>query len=177
MMEKYNDLPVEAQYVVLVAGSLIGILLLVLLIYIIVLVSRNSGGSSDKVKVPKNLPLTPVVMLEDRESALYERLRAVVDRHEKYSLHAKVSSGAIIGAHANEHPKVVRAISKNFIHDVHDFVVLDEDRRAVAIVELDSDPKDKREEQARRAGIPIFRISDPRISTAEIESRFGSIFR
>ena len=76
-----------------------------------------------------------------------------------------------------EHPKVTKAILKSLIHDAHDFVILDRSRIAVAVIELDSAEDDKREEQARRAGLPIIRVKDPRVSSSEMAKRLSGILK
>ena len=60
---------------------------------------------------------------------------------------------------------------------LHDFVILDRSRIAVAVIELDSAEDDKREEQARRAGLPIIRVKDPRVSSTEMAKRLSGILK
>ncbi len=171
MMEKLQDMPPAAFYIIYGAGALVGLLLLVVLFLVISNAIKGGKGNSNgpRVKVPKNLPITPIQMMSDRESALYERLKVVIKRHPNYSIHAKVGTVALIGVHPHEHEKVIKQIEKKFINDVHDFVILDRGRRAIAIVELDSTAMDIREEQATQAGIPVIRINNPTADPDEIQ--------
>ena len=171
MIDKFNDLPDAAKIVV----GIVAILLLILLAALVILVAAKAG--SKRVKIPKQLQIGAIPIMNDREFALKERLEAIVRQHPNYELHVKMSSRAIIAAWDDLHEKVRRHIESKFIEDSHDFVITDPLGYAVAIIELDSSPRDKREEQARQAGIPIIRVDDPHVEPEDLEVRFKKIFK
>ena len=179
LIEKFNELPQEAQYVIMGAGALIGLLFLILIVVLILSAGKKGGssGRGEKVKVPKRLPVAPVPIMNDREHALYKVLLTAMTSYPNHTVHPKVATTAILGATEDEHPKVVRAIMKNLVHDAHDFVILDRSRIAVAVIELDSTEGDRREEQARQAGLPIIRVKDPRVSSREMAARLSGILK
>ncbi|WP_298843023.1 DUF2726 domain-containing protein [uncultured Salinicola sp.] len=179
LIEKFNELPQEAQYVIMGAGGLIGLLIIILILVVILSATKKEGGSGkpEKVKVPKRLPVAPIPVMNDREHALYKVLVTAMTSFPNHTVHPKVSTAAILGATEEEHPKVTKAILKSLIHDAHDFVILDRSRIAVAVIELDSAEDDKREEQARRAGLPIIRVKDPRVSSSEMAKRLSGILK
>lgn len=179
LITKFNELPENAQYVIYGAGGLIGLLLVVLLIAVILSISKGSrgGDKAEKVKVPKRLPIAPVEIMSDREHALHRVLIAALASFPEHEVHAKVSTVAMLGPRDEEHPKVAKAIMAKLIHDTHDFVIVDRSRFPVAVVELDSQEGDEREEQARRAGLPIVRVKNPRVSSREMAERLKGVLQ
>lgn len=178
MIAKFNELPENAQYVIMGAGGLVG--LLIIIVFIMIIVGMFSGGGSDKegkIKVPKRLPICPIPLLTPNEATLIDALNAVARKHDGHKVYAKVGTQAVIGSRIYEAEKIKKAINKSIIKDVYDFVMFDKEFMPVAIIEFESNEKDKREEQARIAGIPIVRISNPRMHPDEIELRMQSIFK
>lgn len=180
MIEKYNDLPQEAKYVIMGAGGLIALLVVIVLMLVVIraLRSGSSSGSASgpgKVKVPKRLPIAPIPMMNDREHALHRVLLSAIEYFPGYEVHAKVSTMVMLGARKDEHPKVAAAVIKSIEHDAHDFVIVDSLRYPIAVVELDSRENDTREEQARRAGLVIIRVKDPRVSPMDMVERLRSV--
>lgn len=178
LLEKYNDLPENAQYVIMGAGGLIGLLFLVLIVLVLLSAIKGpSAGKGEKVKVPKRLPIAPVPIMNDREHALFQVLSTAMTSFPNHSVYPKVSTSAMFGATDEEHPKVEKAIRKSMVYDAHDFVIIDRSRFPVAVVELDSSEGDRREEQARQAGLPIIRVRDPRVSSKEMANRLAGILK
>lgn len=171
MIDKFNALPDAAKIVI----GITVILLLCLMAALVIIVAAKT--TSKRVKIPKQLQIGAVPIMNDREFALKERLEAIVRRHPNYELHAKMSTRAIIAAWDDLPDKVRRHIESKFIEDAHDFVITDPLGYAIAIIELDSSPRDKREEQARQAGIPIIRVDDPHVEPDKLEDRFKRIFK
>ena len=171
MIEQFNALPDSAKIVI----GVVGVLLVILVIALLVILISKAGGN--KVKIPKQLQIGAVPVMNEREYAMYERLHAIVMRHPKYMLHVKIGTKAIIAPWDDLHDKVRRHIEAKFIDDVHDFVFTDRGGYAVAIIELDSDPRDAREEQARQAGIPLIRLDDPHLEIEDLEERLKNVFK
>lgn len=178
MMEKFSELPENAQYVVMAAGGLIALLFVILIVVLIIkMISGGGSAAEEKVKVPKRLPISPLPLMTLEESALFDALTAVARRHKGYTVFPKIGTQAIVGARPDEYPKIRKAIQANMIKDVHDYVMFDRENYPVAVIEYESSPKDKREEQARKAGIPLVRITDARMTPNEIEERMHGIFK
>ena len=171
MIEQFNALPDSAKIVI----GVVGVLLVVLIIALLVIIISKAGGNS--VRIPKQLQIGAVPIMNEREYALYERLQAIVMRHPNYMLHVKIGTKALIAPWDDLHPKIRRNIESKFIDDTHDFVFTDQGGYAVAILELDSDAKDAREEQARQAGIPLLRIDDPHLEIEDLENKLRNIFK
>jgi hypothetical protein len=177
LLQKFQELPDNAQYVIMGAGGLIG-LLLIILIFVAILSATGSSEQTDnprKIKVPKRLPIAPILLMNDRESALHEVLITALSEIPGYDVHAKVSTTAVLGPREDEHPKVAAAIEKKIVKDFHDFVIVDRNRFPVAVIELDSEGNDEREEQARRAGLPIIRVRNPHVDPDDMAERLRKI--
>ena len=179
LIEEFNELPQNAQYVLMGAGGLIGMLLIVLLIVAILSATRKEGRRprEEKAKIPKRLPIAPVPIMTDREHALYKVLTTAMLSFPNHSVHAKVSTASMLGATSDEHPKVAKAVMKSIVRDAHDFVIADRTHHPVAVIELDSDERDVREDQARQAGLPIIRVKDPHVSSREMANRLAGILK
>ena len=181
LIEKFNELPENAQYVIMGAGGLIGLLVVILILVVILSAAKKGGGGgsakADKVKMPKRLPIAPIPIMNDREHALYKVLSTAMTSFPNHTVHPKVSTASMFGATSDEHPKVAKAIHKNMVRDAHDFVIVDRSRFPVAVIELDSNENDEREEQARQAGLPIIRVKDPRVSSRQMANRLAGILK
>lgn len=179
LKEKFNELPQEAQYVIMGAGGLVALLFIVLILVVILSGAKKSGDSSkaEKVKMPKRLPIAPIQIMNDREHALYKVLCTAMTSFPNHTVYPKVATIAMLGATDDEHPKVAKAILKNLVKDAHDFIIVDRSRFTVAVIELDSNQSDEREEQARQAGLPIIRVKDPRVSSREMANRLSGILK
>lgn len=180
MMEKLNELPDEAQYVIMGAGALIAILIIVLILFLVLKIAAGSSRSEygrEKVKIPKRLPVAPLKLMTPEEAALLDALEAVARRHDGYRVFPKVPSQSIVGSRPDEHKKIKKAIEKIIIKDVHDYVMFDRKGFPIAVIEYQSKPTDKREEQARKSGLAIVRITDARMTPDEIESRMHGLFK
>lgn len=177
LMAKFQDLPENAQYVIIVAGALLGLMIIFLLIAIILSVTKkgDGAGSEKGVKVPKRLPIAPLPILSDRENALHRVLVSAMAEFPDYELFAKVSTMAMLGPREQEYPKVAKAIIKKMVNDYHDFVIVDRSRYPRVVIELDSKDTDARENQATRAGLPIIRVRDPRVSSKDMVTRLKKI--
>ena len=175
--QRFQELPDNAQIVVMVSGALIGTLILILIVMAILSAVRGpkDDSGSGKIKVPKRLPIAPIPVMNDRENALYRVLLAAMSEFPNYEVHPKIATTAMLGPREEEHPKVAIAIRKSMIKEAHDFIIVDRARYPVAVIELDSGDDDEREEQARRSGLPIVRVKNPHIAPREISERLRKI--
>lgn len=147
------------------------LLILVILIAVIMKAKRNAPGIADK------LPLGPMTFMTDHEAVLYERLRSALRYFDGFAIYPKVGTNAILAARRDIHPKVMKKLEREFITDSHDFVIVNRNRKPVAVIELHSEPSDLREQQAYNSGLPVIRVDDPYIDPDQIANRIRPLMK
>lgn len=154
------------------AVALITVLLLVVIIIAVVMKAKKSApGISDK------LPLGPMTFMSNEEAILYERLRSAMRYYEGFAVYPKIGTNSILAARQNIHAKVLKKLEREFISDSHDFVIVNRNRKPVAVIELFSESTDLREIQAMNSGLPIIRVDDPYIEPEAIADRIRPLMK
>jgi hypothetical protein len=156
------------------AGTVILIFVLLVLVIIIAMVmkkKRNSPGLSDK------LPLGPMIFMTDDEAVLYDRIRTALRYFDGFAIYPKVGTNSILAARQNIHPKIIKKLEREFISDSHDFVIVNRARKPIAVIELNSDPADLREQQAYNSGLPVIRVDDPYVDPDQLANRIRPLMK
>ena len=156
------------------AGAVVLIFVLLVFFIIIALITKkkhNAPGLSDK------LPLGPMIFMTDDEAVLYDRLRAALRYFDGFAIYPKVGTNSILAARQNIHPKVMKKLERDFISDSHDFVIVNRNRKPVAVIELNSDPADLREQQAYNSGLPVIRVDEPYVDPDQLANRIRPLMK